>query len=304
MSDEIRLAFAHPLERACVPTAATDLDRISVRDYTVSVEIGAFQKERGVEQRLRFNVVVEVKAADAVIDDDVDRILSYDTITEAIDTELAAERLNLLETLAERIAGRVLNEPLAARVFVRVEKLDRGPGNLGVEIVRSAQARPQRSVQNWVKQPRVVFLSNRASQSDRLSQWLDEITAESAPVIFCLGLPDAAPMVASTPSAQWVIDLLTIDQNAWRFAARDPRCFVVATKTELDWSMKNGQIAVWAPSKMILDAVMPPIQDATAASEFAIWLAGMINAHDVVMVDHGVEGAAARLPLDTPSVLA
>ena len=50
---------------------------------------------------------------------------------------LSEERLNLLETLAERVAERILLAPQAQRVFVRIEKLDRGPGNLGVEIVRS-----------------------------------------------------------------------------------------------------------------------------------------------------------------------
>ena len=103
----------------------------------VEVEIGAFQKERGHRQRVMFNVVVEVAPVTAPLNDDVDRILSYDRITESIADELAAERLNLLETLAERVAERILAEPQAMRAFVRIEKLDIGPYKLGVEIVRS-----------------------------------------------------------------------------------------------------------------------------------------------------------------------
>ena len=139
MSSEIRLAFAHPSERAeaTAPDSTTPLDRISLRDHIVEVEIGAFQAERGVTQRICFNVVVEVQPLSGPIDDDVDRILSYDRVTEAIATELADERLNLLETLAERVAERILLEPPAIRAFVRIEKLDRGPGALGVEIVRA-----------------------------------------------------------------------------------------------------------------------------------------------------------------------
>nr|BEI32143.1 dihydroneopterin aldolase [Shimia sp.] len=91
-------------------------------------------------QRVCFNVVVEVRPLSGAVEDDVDRILSYDRVTEAIAHELAAERLNLLETLAERVAERILHEPQAMRVFVRIEKLDRGPGALGVEIVRSRKA--------------------------------------------------------------------------------------------------------------------------------------------------------------------
>ena len=140
MSNEIRLAFAHPSERAEATSTDDPLDRISLRDHTVEVEIGAFQAERGTTQRICFNVVVEVLPLGPAVEDDVDRILSYDKVTEAIAFELAAERLNLLETLAARVADRILLEPQAHRVFVRIEKLDRGPGALGVEIVRSRKA--------------------------------------------------------------------------------------------------------------------------------------------------------------------
>ena len=107
MTTDITLAFAHPEERAEALAGADPRDRISLRDHVVEVEIGAFQQERGTRQRIRFNVVVEVRPHPAPLEDDVDRILSYDRITEAIAAELASERLNLLETLAERVAERI-----------------------------------------------------------------------------------------------------------------------------------------------------------------------------------------------------
>ena len=135
--DETAIAFEPPHVRASATHAGPPLDRISVRDYVRQVEIGAFRSERGVTQRVRFNVVLEVSHHTAAQDDDVDKVISYDTITEAIEHELAAERINLLETLAERVAARCLADPRAVRAFVRIEKLDRIPGALGVEIVRT-----------------------------------------------------------------------------------------------------------------------------------------------------------------------
>ena len=41
------------------------------------------------------------------------------------------------------VADRILLEPQAMRVFVRIEKLDRGPGALGVEIVRARDGAQQ-----------------------------------------------------------------------------------------------------------------------------------------------------------------
>ena len=96
MSDRVNLAFGPLDDRARAD--APDADRISLRDFPVDVEIGAFEVERGTTQRLRFSVVVSVAPPDADVGDDVDRILSYDTIADAIRAELAAERLSLLET--------------------------------------------------------------------------------------------------------------------------------------------------------------------------------------------------------------
>ena len=92
------------------------------KDYIKEVEIGAFQVERDLTQRLKFNVVVEVSAATSSISDDVDDILSYDMIIEAIDEQLDFERLNLLETLAERVSKQILSYKQAERVFIRIEK--------------------------------------------------------------------------------------------------------------------------------------------------------------------------------------
>ena len=109
--DETAIAFELPHARAAATDGGRPLDRISVRDYTRQVEIGAFRTERGVTQRIRFNVVLEVAPHTAAQDDDVDKVVSYDTITEAIEEEIAAERINLLETLAERVAARVPRRP-------------------------------------------------------------------------------------------------------------------------------------------------------------------------------------------------
>ena len=192
MTNEIRLAFAHPAGRSHAPAQEGPLDRISVRDHTVEVEIGAFQAERGTTQRICFNVVVEVRPLPDVIDDDVDRILSYDKVTEAIAAALAEERLNLLETLAERVAERILWEPQAIRTFVRIEKLDRGPGALGVEIVRSVDDVAGKTHEpDAVPHPHVVHLTNRAVTSPNLKGWLDQLEARAEPVILCVGHAEA-----------------------------------------------------------------------------------------------------------------
>ena len=287
MSNEIRLAFAHPSARADATAPDGPLDRISVRDHTVDVEIGAFQAERGITQRICFNVVVEVRPLTNPIDDDVDRILSYDKVTEAIMGELAEERLNLLETLAERIAERILQEPQAVRTFVRIEKLDRGPGALGVEIVRSVEdlaTKPVTPHADSAARPHVVFLTNTAIASPNLARWLDQLEQRAEPVILCVGLPGATPPNTGHKMTQRRVDLLAIEQNAWVLGGRDDRCVVVNTRTELDWAMKNGQISVWAPSKIVLDAVDGPTVGPGDPVALAAWFAGHIDGSDLLLI--------------------
>jgi dihydroneopterin aldolase len=283
MSQEIKWAFAHPSERA-EGTADGPLDRISLRDHVAEVEIGAFQQERGTTQRVRFNIVVEVQPLTGPVDDDVDRILSYDRVTEAIAHELAEERLNLLETLAERIAERILLEPQAMRVFVRIEKLDRGPGALGVEIVRARSAAEPAPHLEDKPHPQIVFLSNAAIQSPLLKGWIDQLEAEHRPTVLCVGAPDVAGPQAGVPMAQRRIDLLAIEQNAWVLAGRDARCVVVNTRTELDWAMKHDRISVWAPSKIVLDAVDGPSAPPRDALALVLWFAREMQAADVLII--------------------
>ena len=296
MSNDTRLAFAHPSERAqaTAPGGNGGLrDRISLRDYITEVEIGAFQQERGHLQRIKFNVVVEVEPLKGPIDDDVDRILSYDRVTEAIDAELGAERLNLLETLAARVAERILLEPQALRVFVRIEKIDRGPFSLGVEIVREQGGVDGAAVEVMDEpHPRMAYLSNDKIISDELTCIIDELSADDVPLIFCVGAGKTPAPTSGIAQAQRRIDLLSIEQNAWVLAGRDKRCVVVETRTELDWAMKNGQTCVWAPSKVVLDASDSP--SSNDGLVLAAWFAGELQALELIVA--GADAPRCDIP--------
>ena len=300
---DIELAFAHPEARAEARAEASGggqpRDRISLRDHLVEADIGAFQQERGHKQRLRFNVVVEVRPVVAPLLDDVDRILSYDRITEAIAHELSSERLNLLETLAEGVAERVLAEPAAMRVFIRIEKLDVGPYALGVEIMRSRAERPVErgdAEGTGAMHPLVAHLDAAAIAAPDLAARLDALESRGHPLVLTVGLPDLARPVTGHRPTQRRIDLLAIEQSAWVLAARDPRCVVVATRTEIDWAMRRGQTVVWAPSKLVLDAVDGP--QGTAPEALALWLAETLSATALVLNGAATVPAGSRVPVE------
>jgi dihydroneopterin aldolase len=170
-----------------------------------------------------------------------------------------------------------------------------------VEIVRSRAAVPVQGVADdgsaAALHPLVVFLSNAAISAPDLAARLDGIEAAGLPVILTVGLPDSAVPQSGHRPTQRRIDLLAIEQNAWVLAARDPRCVVVSSRTEIDWAMKHGQTIVWAPSKIVLDAVDGPKSPASDAVALALWLAETLAATGLELHGDVSAPAGSRVPI-------
>jgi 7,8-dihydroneopterin aldolase/epimerase/oxygenase len=143
--------------------------------------------------------------------------------------------------------------------------------------------------------PLVVFLDNPTIHAADLSARLDSLLAEGLPLILAVGLPDLPRPVTGHKPTQRRVDLLAMEQNAWALAARDPRCVVVATRTEIDWAIKRGQSVVWAPSKLVLDAVDGP--KGSEAVSLALWLAETMSATALVVHGEVAVPAGSRVPV-------
>ncbi|WP_347138303.1 dihydroneopterin aldolase [Paracoccus sp. SSK6] len=231
-------------------------DRIHLRDHITQAEIGAFQSERGRTQRLRFSLTVDLRDPVDAGDDHVDRILSYDVLVQAVDTALADQRYNLVETLAERIAAEVLAHPQAARIVVTVEKLDRGPGALGITISRDA-GRMAVAAQHW---PVRMVVGQPA------------MLPEGAVVL----LPEAPAGPVPQGGDPRRLALLALDQAAWILAAT-LGVEVAETRTELDAAIRDERPVVWAPARLAVEA--PGV--APEAPALAFWLAPRLSADRV-----------------------
>ena len=114
-------------------------DRVFVRDFVLPMHIGVYAREHDKTQDVRFDVDVRVLRPSHAPADMRD-VFSYDIITDSIRMIAAREHVALVEGLAETIAARLLTYPRVASVTVRVEKLDTGPGGVGVEITRERPA--------------------------------------------------------------------------------------------------------------------------------------------------------------------
>ena len=119
--------------------AEAQTDCVFVRDLTVPMRIGAYAGEQDKLQNVRFNVEADVLRA-ALSGDDMRDVFSYDLITDAIKALAGRGAFAMVETVAERVAGLVLRHRRVTAVRVRVEKLEVGPGGVGVQIERRRAA--------------------------------------------------------------------------------------------------------------------------------------------------------------------
>lgn len=114
-------------------------DQIFVRDFVLPVDIGAYSFEHGKPQKVRFDVTADVLRVTRN-PKDMHHIVSYDLIMDGIRAIVGRGHIDLVETLAEQTAAFILENPRVARVVVRAEKLELGPGGVGVQIERKRES--------------------------------------------------------------------------------------------------------------------------------------------------------------------
>jgi dihydroneopterin aldolase len=83
-------------------------DFVSVKDLSVRAVIGVHAWERDVEQTLMVSVDMATDVRKAAASDDLADALDYSAVAETIAAVLRDGRFRLIETAAERVAGRLL----------------------------------------------------------------------------------------------------------------------------------------------------------------------------------------------------
>ena len=83
-------------------------DYVSVRDLAVSAVIGVHLWEREIEQTLLVSVDMAADVAKAAASDDLADALDYSAVADTSAAVLRDGKFRLIETAAERVAGRLL----------------------------------------------------------------------------------------------------------------------------------------------------------------------------------------------------
>ena len=114
--------------------------KILIRNLVFPMKIGIYKHEKFKEQRVRVNLELRVYQKKDSIDDRIDNVICYEDIIKLIKNIASSKHLNLVETLAEKIAEECLQIPESFLCKIKVEKLDVFDEleSVGVEIVRES----------------------------------------------------------------------------------------------------------------------------------------------------------------------
>jgi dihydroneopterin aldolase len=100
------------------------LDRVALRGLKARGHHGVFAHEREDGQTFVVDIVLGVDTRRAAAGDDLEHTVHYGLVAEDVVAVVQGEPVNLIETLAQRIADACLKYPLVHEVEVVVHKPD------------------------------------------------------------------------------------------------------------------------------------------------------------------------------------
>jgi dihydroneopterin aldolase len=100
------------------------VDRVTLRGLKVRGHHGVFSHEREDGQIFVVDLALGLDTAPAAAGDDLEKTVHYGVLAEQVAAVVSGEPVNLIETLAQRIADTCLGHERVAEVEVTVHKPD------------------------------------------------------------------------------------------------------------------------------------------------------------------------------------
>ncbi len=116
-------------------------DSIFIEKLSFLASIGVFEWEKQFEQKLELDIELSTDIRPAAANDDLNLTLNYAAISELVIQLAKAEHHDLIETLAEKIAAKLLQEFNTQQVSLTLRKPSAVPAaaSVGVKITRQRQ---------------------------------------------------------------------------------------------------------------------------------------------------------------------
>jgi len=121
-----------------IANAAQAVRHVFIRDLLLDAHIGVFRHEEGRTQPIRINIDLTVTDGGAPQGDQLEQVVDYHEVVQTVREIVDSGHVRLVETLAELVAARCLEDERVQVARVRIEKLAAiaSAASVGVEIER------------------------------------------------------------------------------------------------------------------------------------------------------------------------
>jgi len=118
--------------------AVRGIRHVFVRDLEIIATLGVYAHEKVEAQRVLINIDMSVEDLGTDLGDEFSNVVCYETAARNAKKIATEGHVHLVETLAEAIAAKCLEDPRVQAVRVRIEKPDAiaEAASVGVEIER------------------------------------------------------------------------------------------------------------------------------------------------------------------------
>ncbi len=115
------------------------MDKVLIRQLRIDTVIGVYEWEKQIQQSLFIDLDMAWDIRPAAATDDYQHALCYETVSNRLTQLIRAQPIELIETVAERVAECLLTEFKVTWVKVVVNKPGAVPfaASVGIEIERS-----------------------------------------------------------------------------------------------------------------------------------------------------------------------
>ena len=118
------------------------MDKVFIKGLSIQTTIGFFQWEKDIKQTLVINLAMGWNTANAALNDELDKTLDYAEISLDIERFANNNPVDLIETLAERLASHLLVQYNIPWLKLSIDKPNavHNAQTVGVEIERVNKA--------------------------------------------------------------------------------------------------------------------------------------------------------------------
>jgi dihydroneopterin aldolase len=93
-----------------------------IQDLALRIHIGVTERERKKKQKILISIETEPEMVSGQVRDSIGNTVDYSSMRSGIRTLLMDSRHNLIETVADKVAGYVLDNFMVKQVSVTVKK--------------------------------------------------------------------------------------------------------------------------------------------------------------------------------------